>query len=133
MVGRDARFDSDQAPRHIGEPGCDPAAGDLLPQNDRPVVVEADQMQGILARIDADGGCDCSGCLMGHGDMLLVLLSPRTFSERFGAGAPPRPPISKPPTRTWLSPGGCHIPPPDRANGLTFRVAPSALPTRTRQ
>jgi hypothetical protein len=37
--------------------GCDPAAGDLLPQNDCPVVVE-DQMQGILARIDADGGCD---------------------------------------------------------------------------
>src|SRR5260370_25672396 len=93
MVGRDARFDSDQAPRHIGEPGCDPAAGDLLPQNDRPVVVEADQMQGILARIDADGGCDCSGCLMGHGDMLLVLLSPRTFSERFGAGARPGPPL----------------------------------------
>jgi hypothetical protein len=33
-------------------------------------------MQGVLARIDANGGCDCSGCLMGHSDVLLVLLSP---------------------------------------------------------
>jgi hypothetical protein len=33
-------------------------------------------MQGVLARIDANGVCDCSGCLMGHGDVLLVLLSP---------------------------------------------------------
>src|SRR5260370_41691630 len=107
MVGRDARFDSDQAPRHIGEPGCDPAAGDLLPQNDRPVVVEAEQMQGILARIDADGGCDCSGCLMGHGDMLLVLLSPRTFSERFGAGARPVHPI----LRHWPHPAAVLLMP----------------------
>jgi hypothetical protein len=33
-------------------------------------------MQGVLARIDANSVCDCSGCLMGHGDVLLVLLSP---------------------------------------------------------
>jgi hypothetical protein len=30
---------------------------------------------------------------MGHSDVLLVLLSPRTFSERFGAGARPVHPI----------------------------------------
>jgi pentapeptide MXKDX repeat protein len=36
---------------------------------------------------------DCSGCLMGHSDVLLVLLSPRSFSERFGAGARPVHPI----------------------------------------
>ena len=30
------------------------------------------------------GVSDCSSCLMGHGDVLLVLLSPRSFSERFG-------------------------------------------------
>ena len=42
-------------------------------------------MQGVLARIDANGVSDCSGCLMGHGDVLLVLLSPRSSSERFGA------------------------------------------------
>src|SRR3974377_2465382 len=88
-----ASFDSDQAPRHIGEPGCDPAPGNLLPQNDCPLVVEADQMQGVLACIDANGVCDCSGCLMGHSDLLLVLLSPRSFSERFGAGARPVHPI----------------------------------------
>jgi hypothetical protein len=36
---------------------------------------------------------DCSGCLMGHGDVLLVLLSPQSSSERFGAGARPIHPI----------------------------------------
>src|SRR5262245_31125595 len=36
---------------------------------------------------------DCSGCLMGHSDVLLVLLSPRSSSERFGAGARPVHPI----------------------------------------
>ena len=90
---RHASFDSDQTPRHIGEPGRDPTAGNLLPQNDCSLVVEADQMQGVLARIDANRACDCSGCLMGHGDVLLVLQSPNSFSERFGAGARPVHPI----------------------------------------
>ena len=40
-------------------PGCDPVANDLFPQNDCPLVVEADQMQGVLARIDANRVCDC--------------------------------------------------------------------------
>jgi hypothetical protein len=44
-------------------------------------------MQGVLAGIDTNGVSDCSGCLMGHDDVLLVLLSPRSFSERFGAGS----------------------------------------------
>ena len=59
------------------EPGRDSTAGNLLPQNDCALVVEANQMQGVLARINANGVCDCSGCLMGHGDVLHVLLSPR--------------------------------------------------------
>src|SRR6476619_2117090 len=58
-----------------------------------PRAPEADQMQGVLARIDANGVCDCSSCLMGHSDVLLVLLSPRSYSERFGAGARPVHPI----------------------------------------
>ena len=33
-------------------------------------------MQGVLACIDANGASDCSGCLMGHSDVLLVLLCP---------------------------------------------------------
>jgi hypothetical protein len=33
-------------------------------------------MQGVLACIDANGMNDCSGCLMGHSDVLLVLLAP---------------------------------------------------------
>jgi hypothetical protein len=48
-------------------------------------------MQGVLACIDAMS--DCIGCLMGHSDVLLVLLSPRSFSERFGAGGRPVHPI----------------------------------------
>src|SRR6185369_12355539 len=90
---RHASFDPDQAPRHVGEPSCDPAARNLLPQNDCPLVVKADQMQGVLACIDPNGSCHCSGCLLGHGDVLLVLLSPSSFSERFGAGARPVHPI----------------------------------------
>jgi hypothetical protein len=50
-------------------------------------------MQGVLACIDANGVSDCSGCLMRHSDVLLVLLSPRSSSERFGAGARPVHPI----------------------------------------
>ena len=50
-------------------------------------------MQDVLACIDANGVSDCSGCLMGHSDVLLVLLSPRSFSERFGARARPVHPI----------------------------------------
>ena len=50
-------------------------------------------MQGVLACIDANGVNDCSVCLMGHSDVLLVLLSPRSSSERFGAGARPVHPI----------------------------------------
>jgi putative transposase len=30
----------------------------------------------VLSRVDANGVCDCSGCLMGHGDVLLVHPSP---------------------------------------------------------
>src|SRR4029077_7289156 len=93
IVRRHASFDSDQAPRHIGEPGRDPAAGNLLPQNDCPLVVVADQMQGVLACIDANGVSDVSGCLMGHRDVLLWLQSPRSSS---GRGARPVHPIRVP-------------------------------------
>src|SRR6476469_9308271 len=57
-------------------------------------------MQGVLACIDANGVSDCSGCLMGHSDVLLVLLSPRSSSERFGAGARPVHPIRVDPLPT---------------------------------
>src|ERR1700740_2810023 len=99
-----ASFDPDQTPWHISEPRRDPAAGNLLPQNYCPLVVEADQMKGVFACIDANGVSDCSGCLMGHGEVLLVLLSPRSFSERFGAGAPPGHPILAHRVPGWLAP-----------------------------
>jgi len=54
-VRRHASLDSDQAPRHVGEPGLRSGRGQAFPQNDRPLLVETDQMQGVLARIDARG------------------------------------------------------------------------------
>ena len=41
-------------------------------------------MQGVLACIDANGVSDCSGCLIGHGDVLLVL--PKPPSKAVGVG-----------------------------------------------
>ena len=60
-------------------------------------------MQGILAGIDANGVCDCSGGLMGHNDVLHVLLSPRSSSERFWAGARPVHPILGHSRRVYFS------------------------------
>ena len=64
-------------------------------------------MQGILACIDANGVSDCSGCLMGYSDVLLVLLNPRSSSERFGAGARPVHPICVDPLPTRIRAARC--------------------------
>jgi hypothetical protein len=77
IMRRRAGLNTNQALRHIRKPCCDPAARDLLAQNNRPIVIQTDQMQDVLACIDANGVSDCSGCLMGNSDVLLVLLSPR--------------------------------------------------------
>jgi hypothetical protein len=50
-------------------------------------------MQRVLAGIDANRADGCDVCLEGHGGVLLVLLSLRSLSERFGAGARPVHPI----------------------------------------
>ena len=94
--------------RHRGtlaRPGTrDPAAGDLLPQNDWPPCRRGRSNGGCSCpRVDANGVCDCNGCLMGLGDALLVLLGPPSFSERFGAGARPVHPIFRRGHSYWRS------------------------------
>jgi hypothetical protein len=110
-VRRHASFDPDQAPRHIGEPGCDPAAGNLLPQNDCSLIVEADQMQGVLARIDANVCATVAAALWDMAMCSSCIQAPRSFSERFGAGARPVHPILGP--RNFLGEVG-----PDRGSLL---------------
>jgi hypothetical protein len=48
-------------------------------------------MPGVLACIDSNGVSDCSCCLVGYGDVLLVLLSP--YRKPLRAGAAPVHPI----------------------------------------
>jgi hypothetical protein len=55
---RHAGLDTNQAPRHIREPCPNPTATKLLTQNYRPLVIEADQMQRILASIGTDSLSD---------------------------------------------------------------------------
>src|SRR3981081_1751444 len=55
----------------------------IAPWSSRPIKCR------VLACIDANGVSDCSGCLMGHSDVLLLLLIPLPPTDRFGAGARP--------------------------------------------
>src|SRR4029453_3317020 len=71
----------------------DPATSDLFPQNDCTLLIQANHIQRVFAGIDANRADGCGVCLEGLGGALLVLLSPRSLSERFGAGARPVHPI----------------------------------------
>jgi hypothetical protein len=84
-----AGFNSAQALRHVYKSCGDPAASDLIPQNDCTLLIQANHMQRVLAGIDANRADGCGVCPEGHGGVLLVLLSLRSLSERFGAGARP--------------------------------------------
>ena len=48
-----AGFHANQARRHVGKPRFDLAALPLLPQHDRATSIEADNVERILANIDA--------------------------------------------------------------------------------
>ena len=50
----DARLHADEATRHVGEPSVDLVARQLLAQNDRAHFVEADEVERVLADVDAD-------------------------------------------------------------------------------
>ena len=80
----DARLHADEARRHVGEPSVDLAARQLLAQNDGAHLVEADEVERILADVDADcrNGFKAGG-LAWHG-MLLVLAAPCQLSAGRG-------------------------------------------------
>src|SRR6266568_4774803 len=67
---------ADEARRHVGEASVDLAARQLLAQNDGAHLVEADEVERILADVDADcrNGFKAGG-LAWHG-MLLVFAAP---------------------------------------------------------
>ncbi len=66
---RRARLHADEARRHVGKPSVDLAARQLLAQNDGAHLVEADEVERILADVDAycrngskAGGLAWQGC-----------------------------------------------------------------------
>ena len=56
VMGADAGFHADQARRYIGEPGFHLATRPLLPQHDGAARIVADDVERVLADIDADHG-----------------------------------------------------------------------------
>jgi len=54
IVRRHTSLDPDQAWRHIREPGPNPATSKLLSQNDRPLMIQANQVQRVLTCIDTN-------------------------------------------------------------------------------
>src|SRR6516225_11587788 len=55
-MGADTSFHADQAGREVGKPGIELAAGEFLAQNDGAALVEADEVKGVLADVDAENG-----------------------------------------------------------------------------
>jgi hypothetical protein len=74
MVRPDASLHADEAGRQIGEAALDLAARPLLPQHDAAVAVMADDVERVLADMDADDG-DLGACCLGHG--VLHLMQPQ--------------------------------------------------------
>jgi hypothetical protein len=56
MVGPDAGFHADQAGGQVGQTLLDLSAGELLAQDNRPASIQADQVETVLADVDAKGG-----------------------------------------------------------------------------
>jgi hypothetical protein len=67
-------FHADRARRHIGEPGFDLAARPPLAQDDRAALIQTDDVERVLADIDANDR-NRGIRLLGHG-MLLVFGAP---------------------------------------------------------
>ena len=56
MMRADAGFHADQARRYISKPRFHLATRPLLPQHDRAALIKANDVEGVLANIDADYG-----------------------------------------------------------------------------
>jgi hypothetical protein len=54
-VSGHARFDPDQARRHVYQSCRNPAPSDFHTQNNRTLLIQANHMQGVLASIDPNG------------------------------------------------------------------------------
>ena len=74
MMRTDAGFHADQARWHIGKPCFYLATRPLLTQHDRTALIEANDVERVLADIDADYG-DCVVEFLRHG-VLLVFGAP---------------------------------------------------------
>jgi hypothetical protein len=92
MMCANAGFHPDQARWHIGKAGLDLATRPFLTQHNRATLIVADNMERVLADIDADHD-DCALQLLGHG-VLLVFGAPSQHPIAGGAGARPDHPIS---------------------------------------
>src|SRR5262249_54568491 len=68
---------ADQAGREVGEPGFELAAGEVLAQNDGAALVEADEVEDVLADVDAEDG-DGVFRLARHGPGALFGSAPRS-------------------------------------------------------
>jgi hypothetical protein len=70
MTHPGAGLHADQARRHIGEPGFDLAARQLLPQHDRAALIQTHDVKRVLADIDSGDG-DCSVEFLRHNALLV--------------------------------------------------------------
>src|SRR4051794_38119409 len=63
MMRTDAGLHADQARRHVGQPRLYLASRPLLPQHNSAAVIKADNVERVLADIDADHGDRAVGLL----------------------------------------------------------------------
>jgi hypothetical protein len=74
MMRTNTRFHADQAGRHVGRPGFDLATRPLLPHHDGTATIKTDNVEPVLADINADNGNRTTEILR-HG-VLLVFGAP---------------------------------------------------------
>src|SRR5438309_234737 len=93
MMRADAGLHPDQAGRQIGQPSFHLAARPLLAQHDRAALIEANDVERILADVDAhSGNCNGRSQFFGHTS---TPSSPRPASRAGSVGARPDHSISK--------------------------------------
>src|SRR4051812_27107670 len=95
MMCADAGLHADQARRQVAKPGFHLATRPLLSQHQGSTAILANQMERVLADIDADDG-DFATVFLGHG-VLRCLRCPSPAWTTGRAGARPDHPISRSP------------------------------------
>src|SRR5215467_2350122 len=76
-MGADTGLHANQAGREVGKPGFELAARELLAQNDGAALVEADEVEDVLADVDAENG-DGVFRVARHGPGSLLGSAPRS-------------------------------------------------------